>query len=139
MIMSYRLCTMWKVYGLCGCSLYVGSMSYGLGLCNSIITMKQLWTTWWLWNTRALCDRYEIFVHYMIDLKYMCTIWLNMRYMAAISDKWISECVPPLCSGQAMHFTKWHLRPYHASGSGLGDHTVTPWAWLCQRIRTWWS
>ena len=48
-----------------------------------------------VWNTCVLCDGYEIFVHYMMDLKYMCTMWLNMRYMATISDKWISECVGP--------------------------------------------
>ena len=84
---------MWKVYGLCGCALYVGSMSYGLGLCDYIITKRQLCTMWWLWNACALCEGYEIIVHYMMDLKYMCTMWLHMRYMAAISDKWISECV----------------------------------------------
>ena len=42
---------------------------------------------YWLWDPMAWImhshNYYEIFVHYVIDMKYMWTMWLNMGYVAA--------------------------------------------------------
>ena len=33
---------------------------------------------------RALCDGYEIFMHYVMNMKCMCTMLLTMIYMVAM-------------------------------------------------------
>ena len=66
------------------CALYVEHEILWHELCILTITMKYLCTMWWLWNTLVLCNGYEIFVHYVMDIKYIYTIWLRLRYMATM-------------------------------------------------------
>ena len=86
-----------------------------------------------LWNIRALCDGYEIlctmwyeiFVHYV--MKYMCTMWLNMRYMVAmkINGKTTPRALPGSGQGLGGRYVTPLAPPY--SGSRLSDHKVLQW------------
>ena len=83
---------------------------FGMNCAILTITMKYLCTMWWLWNTRSLCNGYEIFVHYVMDMKYMCIMWLNMIYMVGMK-------INGKTTSRALSYSR----------SGLGDHRVLQW------------